>query len=111
MVTTLSPEERTLIAAVGKLVESGRPVGKTFTARALGGWLPASLPRHLRSERATGPLMDLMGVEPNARTSRRTTADLLAVISEWQALAEEQQAQELTGARELIDFQKNSPRE
>ena len=92
MVTVrLSPEEIVLILAIGRLVESGRPTGPTFTARALGGWLPASLPRHLRSERSVGPVLDLMEVEPNPRTSRRATADLLAVIADWQALALAQQ--------------------
>ena len=95
--------------AIGRLVgEGGRPVGKTFTARALGGWLPASLPRHLRSERAMGPLLDLLGCEPDPRTSRRRTADLLAVIDTWTALAQTQQAQELDATPMVIDFQKNT---
>ena len=104
----LSEDEITLILAVGRLVESGRPASATFTARAVAAWLPASLPRHMRSERSLGPLLDLMGCEPSPRTSRRATADLLASIPTWKALAEEQQAQEHTGAPELINFQKNS---
>ena len=104
-VIKLSPEERTLILAIGKLVEAGRPGGKTFTSRALAGWLPASLPRHLRSERMVGPVLDLMSVEPDRRTSRRATADLLAVISEWQALAQTQAlAQQDDSAPKLIGF-------
>ena len=97
----LSEDEIALVLAAGKLVESGRPVGKTFTARALAGWLPASLPRHLRSERSVGPLLDLMQVEPNPRTSRRRTEDLKDVISEWQALALSQQDD---SAPQLIGF-------
>ena len=70
--------------------------------------MPETLPAQLRSERATGAVLDLMVVEPNARTSRRSTADLLAVVSEWQALAEEQELRELDDEPELINFQKNS---
>ena len=91
MLTTLSPDERTLITAIGKLVESGRPAGVTFTSRALAGWLPENLPRHLRSERMVGPLLDLMGCEPNPRTSRRLTQDLQDVIPEWVELAHSQE--------------------
>ena len=102
MVTVrLSPEEIVLILAIGRLVESGRPTGPTFTARALGGWLPATLPRHLRSERMVGPVLDVMGCEPNPRTSRRLTQDLLGVIDTWTALA---QAQQNDAAPKLIGF-------
>ena len=98
---TLSPEERTLIIAIGKLVEGGRPAGATFTSRGLAGWLPEHLPRHLRSERMVGPVLDLMSCEPNPRTSRRRTQDLKDVIGEWTALA---QAQQDDSAPKLIGF-------
>ncbi len=102
MVTVrLSPEEIILIQAIGKLVESGRPTGATFTARALAGWLPEHLPRHLRSERMVGPVLDLMGCEPDRRTSRRAAADLQAVIAEWTALA---RAQQDDSAPQLLGF-------
>ena len=104
----LSEDEIALVLAVGALVESGRPASATFTARALAGWLPQNLPRHMRGERAVGPLLDLLGVEPDYRTSRRRTEGLVAVIASWVEIAKAQEAQEHTGAPELINFQKNS---
>ena len=108
VIVKLSPDEIALVLAIGGLVEQGRPASASFTSRALAGWLPPSLPRHMRSERSVGPILDLMEVEPNPRTSRRATADLLAVIADWQVLALAQQARDLTGAPELINFQKKS---
>ena len=101
----LSAEERVLILAVGVLVEQGRPAGETFTSRGLAGWLPQTLPRHLRSERAVGPVLDLLGCEPNPRTSRRATAALRDVIADWVALAQEQEARELDAPAMFPDFQ------
>ena len=91
MTVRLSQDETALVLAIRGLVEQGRPASASFTSRALAGWLPGHLPRHLRSERSVGPLLDLMGCEPNPRTSRRRTQDLKDVIAEWTALAQAQQ--------------------
>ena len=101
MTVTLSQDEVALVLAIGRLVEAGRPAGTSFTSRALGQWLPGHLPRHMRSERVIGPLLDLMEVEPNPRTSRRLTQDLKEVLPEWTALA---QAQQNYAAPKLIGF-------
>ena len=91
---TLTESEAQLIRAIAAVVAQGRPTGLTFTARAMAGWLSPEVPSRLRSERAVGPVLDLLGCEPNPRTSRRRTTDLmLAALPYWTALADAAQAQ------------------
>ena len=90
---TLTESEAQLVRAIAAVVDQGRPTGLTFTARSLAGWLSPELPSRLRSERAVGPVLDLLGCEPNPRTSRRRTPDLVDALPYWLGLADAAEAQ------------------
>ena len=107
MVTTLSPEERTLIAwPSASWWSRGDPWARRSPRGRWVGGCPRVCLRHLRSERMVGPLLDLMEVEPNPRTSRRRTQDLKAVIADWVALAKTQQPRELDRRTDAARFSK-----
>ena len=106
---TLTEAEAQLIRAIAALVDQGRPTGPTFTARAMAGWLSPELPSRLRSERVVGPVLDLMGVEPNPRTSRRRTPDLVDALPYWMGLADAAEARAQAQRPALPEFWNSSP--
>ena len=101
---TLTESEAQLIRAIAALVDQGRPTGLTFTARAMAGWLSPELPSRLRSERVVGPVLDLLGCEPNPRTSRRRTTDLRGALPTWTAMADAAEAQAQAQRPALPEF-------